>query len=168
LSKAQRVGDIEIEQDLDLERREWTVERIGWVVMILLVIAALAGLFGSGPFSVGRARVSGLEVEYRRVERKNAPTTLTVHLEEGAATGEEVRLWLARDFVDSVEIKRVTPDPEAVISGAERDTYVFRVEETGNPGSVVFHYEPDQTGLRAAKLGVEGQAELAFTTFVFP
>jgi hypothetical protein len=168
LSKAQRIGDIEIEQDLDLERKEWTVERIGWLVMILVIIAALVGLLGSGPFSVGTARVSGLEVEYRRVERKHAPTTLTVRLGEGTASSDEVRFWVSRGFLDSVRMEQVTPDPEAVISGEDRDTYVFKVSQAGGPGRVVFHYQPDGVGSRATKMGVEGAAEVALTTFVFP
>jgi hypothetical protein len=44
-------GDLELDQDLAFERRTWTVERVAWVAMGLMGIAALAGLLGPGPLS---------------------------------------------------------------------------------------------------------------------
>lgn len=46
-----RVGDLEIEEDLDHQRRCWKLERASWAVMALVLLAAMAGLFGSGPLS---------------------------------------------------------------------------------------------------------------------
>src|SRR6185503_10274526 len=46
-----RIGDLELNQDLDLQRKTWTVQRIGWGGMALIVVAALAGVFGSGPLT---------------------------------------------------------------------------------------------------------------------
>ena len=44
-------GDLELDQDLIFERRTWTVERVAWVIMALVGLAALAGLLGPGPLS---------------------------------------------------------------------------------------------------------------------
>ena len=35
----------------EYHRREWAVQRIGWCVMTLVLAAAVAGVFGSGPVS---------------------------------------------------------------------------------------------------------------------
>ena len=46
------LGDLEVGQDLDFQRREWAVQRVGWGAMALVILAALLGLFGSsGPLS---------------------------------------------------------------------------------------------------------------------
>ncbi len=44
-------GDLELAQDLDFERHTWTVERIGWLAMAAVGLAALAGWLGPGPLS---------------------------------------------------------------------------------------------------------------------
>jgi hypothetical protein len=46
-SGLKRIGDVEINQDLDFQRRCWTVQRIGWIVMAVLVLSALLGVFGA-------------------------------------------------------------------------------------------------------------------------
>ncbi len=51
MTKVQRVGDLEVAQDRTFQRRSWTIQRVGWVVMLLVAAAALAGLTGSGPLS---------------------------------------------------------------------------------------------------------------------
>jgi hypothetical protein len=39
----------------------WTFQRVGWVAMLLVVIAALAGLFGTGPLDRGISRAVASE-----------------------------------------------------------------------------------------------------------
>jgi hypothetical protein len=34
------IGDLEINEDIKFEKRQWMVERIGWIAMFSLVIAA--------------------------------------------------------------------------------------------------------------------------------
>ena len=43
MAALERVGDLEIEQNLAQRRREWTIQRIGWVMMALFALAALLG-----------------------------------------------------------------------------------------------------------------------------
>jgi hypothetical protein len=46
-----RIGDLEINQDLGAQQKTWTIQRIGWGGMALIVLAALGGAFGSGPLA---------------------------------------------------------------------------------------------------------------------
>ena len=68
MSEHHRVGDLEISQDLTFQRRSWIVQRVGWVMLALLILAALGGLFGPGPLSRARAgpHDGPLWVEYQR------------------------------------------------------------------------------------------------------
>ncbi len=43
-----RVGDLEIDQDLAFERRQWSVQRVGWGVGALIIVAALLGCSAPG------------------------------------------------------------------------------------------------------------------------
>ena len=53
MSKAERAGDLEIVEDLSFQRREWRVQRGGWVVMAVLILLALLGLTGRGAHQPG-------------------------------------------------------------------------------------------------------------------
>jgi hypothetical protein len=50
-----RIGDLEIRQDLSFERRDWMMQRLGWAVIGLLILAGLTGLTGSsGPMTLAQ------------------------------------------------------------------------------------------------------------------
>jgi hypothetical protein len=116
MAQTQRVGSLEIAQDLDFQRKEWRVQRIGWVVMALLILASLLGLTGRGVLA--RATIgdtgSRLQLTYSRFDRLEAPTTLDLQIAGDAVTGEQVELWVDRDYLQSLQIEQVVPEPEEV------------------------------------------------------
>ena len=69
-----RHGDLEIDEDLPFQRREWFAERVAWAVMALLIAAALLGLFGTGPDRRRRGRTALARVRALRPRaRAGAP-----------------------------------------------------------------------------------------------
>lgn len=165
-----RVGDLELEEDLRFQKRQWKVQRIAWVVWLLVLVAAVAGLFGSGPLSNGTAGEEGgpLWAEYQRFERHQGPSDLKVFLGPGAASGGEGRVWLGRDYLESVELESVTPPPLRVEAGADRYTYVFPVTDPQQGTAVVFRFRPEALGRHEGRIGLPGGAELKFGRFVYP
>src|SRR5688500_11374240 len=69
VSEPKRVGAIEVDQDLDHVRSLWRVQRVGWVIMLLLVIGGLLGLFGKGPLAEHQVQTNGLTLDYDRFAR---------------------------------------------------------------------------------------------------
>jgi hypothetical protein len=61
---------MEIETDLEFQRRVWRVPRVGWLIIGAAVVAALLGLFGTGPLSRASTDGGGLTVEYDRFARR--------------------------------------------------------------------------------------------------
>ena len=170
MPEPERVGDIEVSQDIEHQRLEWKIERVCWVVMALVVFAALAGLLGHGPLSRAEAgeRGSALRAEYHRFERYQGPTAIRLHLGPGLGGGGQVRLWVARSFVENIELHHIDPEPLVVEAAGDRFVYVFRVTEAGRPTSVTYHYEPNRYGRMPVSLGIEGGPELAFRQFIYP
>lgn len=170
MTKIQRVGELEIAQDLDYQRRSWVVQRVGWVVMALATLAALLGLFGGGPLS--RATVGEqnepLSVEYDRFGRLQSQTTLRVNLGPDAGRERKVSVWLNREYLEGFQIQQVTPQPERVEAGSERLTYVFQLSKSNQPTAVTFYLQPEHIGSVPGQVGlVEGQT-LNFTQFIYP
>jgi hypothetical protein len=167
-----RVDGLEIDQDLDVQQRAWRIQRVGWGIMTLFVLAAVAGLLGSGPLSHARAELSGtMSVEYQRFARLETNETLTVRLEAAATAGDTVRISLDRAFLDAAKMASVLPPPVRVESAAGRLVYVFAVAEPRTPMLVSFNFEPQATGRQRGTVSVESAAEprsITFRQLVYP
>lgn len=164
----QRVGDLEIAQDLRFQRRDWIAQRVGWVVMALILLAALAGLIGrGGPLARTQARSpdGGLRVEYDRFAHYEAPTRLRLSVAGAAARGEQVRLWIERAYLTRARVQQVMPEPDAVRLAGDRVIYLF---DAGAGGDVSFELRPNSFGVLAGRAGLEGGGEVAFRQFVYP
>ncbi len=169
MANLQRVGDLDISQDLDFQRRMWAVERVGWGVMALTALAALLGLFGPGLFNnatVG-SKEAPLWVEYKRFGRFQAPTTLRIHLRPDVGRDGKVRVSLNLDYLNGVQIQQVTPQPQIVEAGSKQLTYVFQVTEPNQPMAVTFHLQTQQIGLLSGQVGLS-KHELRFSQFIYP
>jgi hypothetical protein len=163
-------GDLEIEQDLDFERQSWTIERVGWVAMAMVGLAALAGLLGPGPLSETTAGVQGgpLWLEYSRFGRFRAPLTLRVHLGPNADQQGPVRVWLSREYLEAVQIEQVSPQPQQVEAGLERITYVFAVSEPSRSIVATFALKTARFGRQRGCVGIGDDPILCFRQFIYP
>ncbi len=170
MSSVRRVGDLEVAENRAFERREQKLQTLGRVGMAVFIIAALAGLFGTGPIS--RTRIDqpdgSLSAEYERFGRALAPASLIVTVPPGAVRSGELRLWVDRDYLKGVQVEDISPSPESVESGRDRLTYVFVVPATSGPVTVVFRCRLQVHWLRSGRIGVESGPELGFTQFVYP
>jgi len=155
-----RVGELDTSENPEHERREQAVQRAGWGAMALFVAAAVAGLFGSGPLARTTARVGGLEVEYPRFMRREAPAEVRVHV----APGVPAQLWLGREVLDELDIEAVTPEPARVT--AEADRLLYRYDAA--PSEVVLKLRPTHSGRASLRLGVVGGEEAELSPLVYP
>lgn len=170
MAEIKRIGDLELGQDLMYQRRKWVVERTGWTAMLLLILAALTGLFGAGPLSKTRAESTDalLSVEYDRFARLMSPLRLRVHIDAGAVQDDEIRLWISRAYLERTRIQHITPQPSRVETGPDRLIYVFRAAQENIPVTLIFHFEAERFGPMQARMGLEDRQALEFSQFVYP
>ena len=167
----QRVGDLDIDEDIGVQQRSWTAQRVGQVIMALVLLAALAGLLGPGPLSTATARAPGdaLRLEYNRFWRSKSSLTLRLHLGPGAVREGKARVWISRAYAEDLQIQEVKPEPESVEIGKERLTYVFSFSTPdGAPATVTFIGEPEKAGALHGELGLADGPALEFPQFVYP
>lgn len=77
--------ELEIDEDLKLERNTWVVQRVSWVLMLLIAIAALLGFTGHGGLPgissmKAETTTKSVVVEYERYLRNVTAEQLKVHL----------------------------------------------------------------------------------------
>lgn len=122
-----------------------TLQRAAWMLLTILLAAIALGLFGrGGPLSdVEAVAPDGtLALVYQRFNRYHSPDALSVTV---PARGARTSLSLDAEYARQVDIERVTPEPERVVSEDGALRFVFRT----TPGSVLratFRYTPAQYG----------------------
>ncbi len=164
------VDDLQVDQDLEFQRREWKLERTGWLIMGLLVLAALLGVFGSGLLSgaVAGSPNGQLQVGYQRFARQQTTSELQVRVQPGAVQEGKARIWVDAAYLESFQIERILPEPESVEVSPERLTYVFDVRNADRPMEVVFFGLPQKVGWRTGRAGLDGGQEVTFGQLIYP
>jgi hypothetical protein len=165
-----RVGDLEIGEDIAHQETMWKVERAGWILMALLLIAALLGLLGPGPLSNATASDPGslIRVEYERFVRHQAPVELRIHLGSASVHDGRVRLWLNREFITRAQIERIDPEPERTELDSHRFVYVLDTPKMEESSQAIIHFKPAGFGLTRVQLGLVGGPEVEFKQWVYP
>jgi hypothetical protein len=170
----ERTDELNIDEPRDavFMRREWAIERISWVVMLAIVAATLAGLLGTPGFaSTTHATTAdgALSLEYGRIERHHAPTELIFEVAPGAVLNGEIRLWISRDYTDTLSVQTVFPEPESVEVESDRIVYVFAAGEAADgPLTITIKHEHDGYWQQHGELGLVDGASLTFTQFILP
>ena len=170
MPQPKRVGSLEIGQDIDFQRQEWRAQRIGWVVMALIAVAALAGLMGNGVLARATAGGSAdpLRLEYARFDRMQSPSSLQVEVAGEAVTGEQVEVLVDQDYLQGVQIENVVPEPEAVRGAANDVVYVFAVDMPGQPLTVTFDVRHTDFGAKTGRVALPDGAAIEFGQLVYP
>jgi hypothetical protein len=98
-----------VQEHTAFQRRMWIVQRIGWMMLGVISLAALFGLFDYGVLSKRTATGTEMSVEYERFERATRLASFVFHFAASANT--ERRLHLNRAFQEGFEISSIQPPP---------------------------------------------------------
>jgi hypothetical protein len=160
---------IELEQAPEFQRREWTVQRVGWALMLLVVGAGMAGAFGRGPLSSRSAGGVGFRLEYERLLRHRTPSTLELRVEQGAAVPDgTLRVWISGEYLQTMEVERILPEPEGVQVVADGFVYSFRTGIPDRGVTVFIDITPEGYGSEEGRIRLGDGPPLHFAQFVFP
>jgi hypothetical protein len=152
-------------------RMETVCERIGWVLIVLVLIAALLGLLGPGPLSYRKQTTAdgSLSVDYNLIERYEAPAELRMAVDPPSVEEGEVRLSISRSFVDEVTPQSISPVPIAIETVGDRMIYTFKMKDLNQQeGRIVAKFQIDEYGVMEYDVGLEGRETMRITQYVLP
>lgn len=159
--------ELEIDADLRQQRYEWVMERIAWAVMTVLLLGIACGLFGrGGPLSTrDAASPDGLvRIEYERFVRYHSPDELRLKIN---ADSDVVRVEFSGEYIQHIQIDRITPQPERELSENGDVTFVFG-SRPGTQVHAVFAFTPQKLGGLDGWASVSNGVRLPFSQFVYP
>ena len=153
---------MEIDSDVKFQRREWIAQRIGWIVIAAVVLAALVGTFGTGPVSRASAQAPGLQLEYERFVRWRQSMKLRCLVSE---TKPETQVAISRDYLDSVQIEQITPPPVQAESAGAWLVYRFAGPA---PMAVTFSVKAEEFGYLPGAVRIPDGEAVSFRQFIYP
>ncbi|WP_299708334.1 hypothetical protein [uncultured Pontibacter sp.] len=162
-------GELEIDEDIQLESNSWKIQRVAWVIMALVIIAALLGFTGDGGIGNLQSLKAGdsselLEVEYERFLRRSAPAEIKVKLAP-STSNSLTDLHLSKDFYEKFQIDKVVPEPSEVYTHEQGITYSFTT--ANQPFSVTFYLTPKGMGSLPLHFSTD-KKKVAITQFIYP
>jgi hypothetical protein len=168
MAERQQVGDLEINQDLKFQKKEWTAERIGWISMLAISIAALLGLFGQGLLSDTTAKNGSLQVHYGRFERLLSVTELEVLVDTSQVKDGEINLQLDRHWLSYYNVQRINPEPDQSELSPEYVTYTFSVGQGDGMLEIAYNLQAMRVGVSRGEIAVKDGPALKFNQLIYP
>jgi hypothetical protein len=161
---------LQVDEDMAFQHREWMLQRVGWIFMLVFLIAALAGALGSGPASNQTAGSSKeqLQVEYHRFIHYADPMILKFEIGPFSEEEEEIRLAVDAKYVEGVEVQRISPEPNATEISQQANVYVFKTRKSKEAIKVQMHVTPEVYGKLRGKMSVNEGPAVNIEHFVYP
>lgn len=153
----------ELHRDMPIQRATWKVQRIGWWVLVLMVLTGLAGLFGEGPIARTTARSANAAVQYDRVVRRGADSLIRFDVQ---ARRDTVTLTLPSAYLDAVELEALQPEPVAGYGGQETYTFVFAARD--RQARILLKVRPRHVGPLDFAPRLDGQLVPTHSPFALP
>lgn len=158
---------LELDEHFQAQKRGWTIDRIGWVVMVVIVCTALLGAFGNGPLGLASAGSDELKVRYNRFGRLGADLVLKVQMDRAAASQGEFGLWLSNSYLEGVRIDQISPSPDTEEPLDEGILYTFVAG--GGDLQAEFDLTGDKIGVLEGAVGSSGPEDsVSFFQFLYP
>jgi hypothetical protein len=156
-----------VREDMRFQQRSWRIERASWIVIALLLIAALGGLFFHGPLSQTTAKSpdGSLAVEYERFAHKTAVTHFIIRVSPPVPS--QVLVRLSPGFLNVHDIDWLAPRPLRSSGGSYGLELVFAPSAAGDL-AVHLGARPKRFGIASVHVEVEGRGAVNINQLVYP
>jgi hypothetical protein len=159
---------LEIDENLAFQEREWRWERIGWILIALVLTAGVTGVFGHHPVTRVTNQTSNRQIviDYERFGRNDSASEIIIHVTSNPHADKTVYLWINADYLDSINVTTISPWP---VRGEAREgerAFVFQTD--GTAFSVILSIQFHTIGLLHGRVKVNEQEVLSLTHMVWP
>lgn len=156
-----------VEEDMDEQLRAWRFERVGIVVLVILIGLTLGGLFSKGPLSHVQLQTPDgrLSVEYERFSRNGAQDDVIVT--SSGAPGELRYLVLGHEWLEGLSIESLNPQP-ANLTSDDRDLVIPMRADAKGVATLYLTMRSNGVGLYRGHMRLKDGAQLDLPKFIYP
>ena len=160
---------VAVGEDLRVQERWWTFERVVWIVFAVILLADVLGVFGRGWLAKAELKnpESGIEVKYERVQRAMTPSVVSIQFSPAAVHNGNVELYVSDSLVKDLGESRVIPQPEHSTIGDGGVLYSFPTQGR-EPLNVSLELQSSFPGVHPFTLQVPGMQATGSHVVVVP
>ena len=136
--------DLEIDDDPGFDVKSHHVQRIGWCLLALFLLASAGGLLGPSRLSSRVVSDGSTIIEYPRFARRSADAQLKISVRNPKREEEEI--WVSSEYLDGIKLHRVTPEPIRAESVGDGVKFTFAAEKGAPSLDVLFELKPSNAG----------------------
>lgn len=152
---------LELEDDIKLHETGWIIQRAGWIIILLLVIASALGLFGNGLLSKAEITDNTNKLSFEKRARYEAPMQMTIH---ATSRNNRIEVRIPQSYFDTVALDKVVPEPQEQTIAKGFAIFTF---ETEGPSVIKFYLIPEKTGTVKAQIQVN-ESDFSISQFIYP
>jgi hypothetical protein len=156
-----------VEENIVLQRKLWRFERVGWFVLVAVVILTLCGLFSRGPISSTETTSANgnLQVEYERFHRNGSVNSMVIHAR--GKPNQPLLLDLSAAVLRGFSVESIQPQP--IASSSSQLGISFTLQTDGHGESVLYlALRSDGVGLFKTRIQTGAGEQVSISQFIYP
>ncbi|MDN4497554.1 hypothetical protein QYE73_09745 [Pseudomonas mosselii] len=156
-----------VQEDMPMQQRVWRFERVGWYVLVTMVLLALAGLFGNGPLSDAEvvSQDGRVRVEYQRLSRSGTTDSLFITVQ--GTPGQPVEVQLAGSLLRDASIETLQPEPQRSMSHGQAMLFQLGTRHDG-VATLYLTLRSEHVGTLEGSVRAGPKSAVRFSTFLYP
>ncbi|RPE03526.1 hypothetical protein BBB56_03275 [Candidatus Pantoea deserta] len=157
-----------VNESMPWQRLEWHIQRGGFVLLLLLVLAGAAGVFSKGWLSNQRVASADnrLSVDYERFGRRESNMDMTLRLRQ--LRGDYYEIRLSGPQLDDIQLQTLQPQPDDAWS--TQDSLVLRWHRRADQqdATVWIGTQPQDFGRYHFTVALDDASRAQFSQFIYP
>lgn len=147
---------------------EYAFRQIGFIVLLGIIIAAVAGLFSSGTVSdtVKTNSAKSLTINYERFGRRETETRM--QLSFPVQTEGKYTLSMTSESSDAYEPGSIWPQPDTMVSRGKTLYFVYNNLKKSDTFSVLLFTTPSRAGKWNTVIRLNNEPEMTIWQFIYP
>lgn len=156
-----------IREDMTYQLKVWRFERVGWYVLVLVVLMGLMGVFSRGLLSSRdvRSEDGNVRVEYEMFHRNGSTNSMKITL--SSTPDSQAELELAGQLLEGFSIETLQPEPLRSRSSSHGIRLWLKTDLDGQ-ATLYITLRGDGLGLYRSEISSPGTNSVKLVQFIFP
>jgi hypothetical protein len=156
-----------IREDMAYQLKVWRFERVGWYVLVLVVLMGLVGVFSRGLLSSRdvRSEDGKVRVEYEMFHRNGSTNSMKITL--SSTSDSQVELELAGQLLEGFSVETLQPEPLRSRSSSHGIRLWLQTDLDGQ-ATLYITLRGDGLGFFRSRIASPGTNGVNLEQFIFP
>ena len=160
--KVERVRtSLQIQEDIDLHIKGWIFQRMGWALLLIILVCSLLGLFGNGILSEEIIVKDESSIMFERYARRDNDAEMKIWTPQSSGT---IKVSLSPVFTKNFKVENMSPEPREQMIKNGFATYEFAAQEQAE---ITFFLTARQAG-NVQSTVIVNDTEFQLKQFIYP